>query len=588
MKPPTPQTGEDSSCSSAQALAQVLAYHERSKHTLGRYAAGPDTLDWEAQPNPFREFSGSPHIRLPLAADQLSASFGALHVPNSISPQPFTLESIAALLELAFGLSAWKEYGPDRWAVRCNPSSGNLHPTEAYIVCRQITGVGDGVYHYLSRDHLLEQRCNVTAAMPESPSRLLIGLSSVIWREAWKYGERAFRYCQLDTGHAIGALRYAAATLGWHVRIAESFSQQQQAQWLGLDRDADFIGAEREEAELLLEISTGQATDTTALADIFAPAQTHWYGQANILDAHPMYRWPVIDEVTQASRKVQTLPGTDRTTENLPVLKRKSESSGHDRNTTFPNPLPQSEKLLAAHTGEGVNESLRGDKSILAATLIRQRRSAQRFDAKLTQDAASFYHMLDALLPRPTAPWDVWHEAAHVHPVLFVHRVAGLEPGIYALPRNHAAQLQMQTAMRRDFLWTKPVGCPEHLPLFLLAETSLSKATKIMNCHQAIAGDSTFMLAMLAEFDAPLQIAPWHYRQLYWEAGLLGQVLYLQAEAAGLRGTGIGCFFDDMCHELLGLHDKTFQSIYHFTVGFPLLDVRIASLPPYPSISSHP
>jgi nitroreductase len=36
-----------------------------------------------------------------------------------------------------------------------------------------------------------------------------------MWREAWKYGERAFRYCQLDTGHAVGALRYAAALLGW-------------------------------------------------------------------------------------------------------------------------------------------------------------------------------------------------------------------------------------------------------------------------------------------------------------------------------------------------------------------------------------
>ena len=174
-------------------------------------------------------------------------------------------------------------------------------------------------------------------------------------------------------------------------------------------------------------------------------------------------------------------------------------------------------------------------------------------------------------------------EAPRVHPILFVHRVAGLEPGIYALPRSHAAQLQMQAAMRRDFIWSKPADCPEHLPLFLLAEAGLGKAAKIMNCHQAIAGDSTFTLAMLAEFDAPLKAAPWHYRQLYWEAGLLGQVLYLQAEAAGLRGTGIGCFFDDVCHELLGLQDTTFQSLYHFTVGYPLLDERIANLPPYPS-----
>ena len=42
----------------------------------------------------------------------------------------------------------------------------------------------------------------------------LLGLSSVYWREAWKYGERAFRYCQHDAGHAIGTVRIAAAGLG--------------------------------------------------------------------------------------------------------------------------------------------------------------------------------------------------------------------------------------------------------------------------------------------------------------------------------------------------------------------------------------
>ena len=29
-----------------------------------------------------------------------------------------------------------------------------------------------------------------------------VRLSSIHWREAWKYGERAFRYCQHDIGHA--------------------------------------------------------------------------------------------------------------------------------------------------------------------------------------------------------------------------------------------------------------------------------------------------------------------------------------------------------------------------------------------------
>ena len=58
-------------------------------------------------------------------------------------------------------------------------------------------------------------------------------------------------------------------------------------------------------------------------------------------------------------------------------------------------------------------------------------------------------------------------------------------------------------------------------------------------------------------------------------------MLYLEAEAAGYRGTGIGCFFDDSVHELLGFTGEQFQCLYHFTIGKPLDDQRIQTLPAY-------
>jgi hypothetical protein len=91
-----------------------------------------------------------------------------------------------------------------------------------------------------------------------------------------------------------------------------------------------------------------------------------------------------------------------------------------------------------------------------------------------------------------------------------------------------------------------------------------------LSCYQAIASDSAFSLAMVAGFSEIVQATAWHYRYLFWEAGLIGQVLYLEAEAAGVRGTGIGCCFDDSVHEILGLRNETFQSLCHFTVGTPL------------------
>ena len=62
---------------------------------------------------------------------------------------------------------------------------------------------------------------------------------------------------------------------------------------------------------------------------------------------------------------------------------------------------------------------------------------------------------------------------------------------------------------------------------------------------------------------------------------MIGQILYLAAEGYGLRGTGIGCYFDDPVHEFLGLKDTSFQSMYHFTIGGQLNDKRIMSESPY-------
>ncbi len=87
---------------------------------------------------------------------------------------------------------------------------------------------------------------------------------------------------------------------------------------------------------------------------------------------------------------------------------------------------------------------------------------------------------------------------------------------------------------------------------------------------------------MIAEFERPLEEhGTWMYPRLFWECGMIGQVLYLEAEAAGLRGTGIGCFFDDAMHTLLGLMDTRYQSLYHFTVGGPEEDKRLTTLPAY-------
>src|SRR5580658_6951006 len=245
------------------SIETILAYHRRTKHHFQRFAASPGYLDWATQPDPFRTYLGAERIELPLLADRLDAAYGNLYIPGAIPPMPLERNSVAMLFELALGLSAWKQYESNRWALRCNPSSGNLHPTEGYAILPEIPGLRAGVYHYVSRDHCLERRCTMEgrAAQPLAgslpPTSFLVGLSSIHWREAWKYGERAFRYCQHDVGHALASLRIAAAALGWGLLLLDGIANSAIAGLFGLSRGDDYGTAEREEPELLALITPG-------------------------------------------------------------------------------------------------------------------------------------------------------------------------------------------------------------------------------------------------------------------------------------------------------------------------------------------
>jgi SagB-type dehydrogenase family enzyme len=280
----------------ASELESVLRYHERTKHHFHRFAAGPGQLDWENQPDPFRRYAGAPLTALPLLAADVSPAYDDLFTPGAVRAQPLTLGSLSRLLEYSLALSAWKQAGATRWALRANPSSGNLHPTEAYVLIGGIPELGalPGLFHYAPLEHGLERRADCGFI----PNTLLVGLSSVYWREAWKYGERAFRYCQHDVGHAVGALRIAAAALGWSARVLDDVADETIEALLGLDRDADFEAAERESAEVLMAI--GNTVDVEAVQELKA---SRWYGSANRLSRDDPIEYEAIDRVAAASRK---------------------------------------------------------------------------------------------------------------------------------------------------------------------------------------------------------------------------------------------------------------------------------------------
>jgi SagB-type dehydrogenase family enzyme len=512
-------------------------------------------MDWATQPNPFRRYEGAPLIGLdhvPPSPDPLyEAAFVAGHVP----PQPVTHRTVSQFFSDSLALSAWKQAGDASWALRINPSSGNLHPTEGYLICGPIAGLCSApmVCHYAPAEHALEQRAELPsetwrALTVDLPSHvLLVGLTSVHWREAWKYGERAYRYCQHDVGHAMAAVSLAAAGLGWHATLLDDLGADSVAALLGV---SDAQGAEHETPDCVLAIHPqGEPCRTLALPGDVAEgfARLPWQGRPNRLSSGHA-EWPIIDRVSAAVRK----PSTDH---------------------AYEPSLPTGPPLAVAATPRALRQ------------IIFQRRSAVALDGRTGVTRDALYQILAKTLPGPGQfPFTMLPWTPRIHLAIFAHRVQDVDPGLYLLVRDPAQTETLRAAMKPEFAWEQPEGCPEGLPLYRLQTGDARSVAEQVSCHQAIAADGCFALGMIAEFERPLQYhGAWTYPRLFWESGMVGQVLYLEAEATGIRGTGIGCFFDDPMHRVLGLKTLQYQSLYHFTMGGPLDDPRLRTLPPYPA-----
>jgi len=547
---------------SREAIDCVHRYHDGTKHHFHRFAPALGYLDWASQPRPFRSFDGAPLVSLyPAAARPArfgkppSGTYDQLFGDSLSTGVPVTAASVGHFLRHALGLSAWKVFRSARWSLRVNPSSGNLHPTEAYLVTGPLADFDEtpSVWHYAADRHAVERRCAFardawrSSGVGEPTQAFLVALSSIHWRESWKYGERAFRYCQHDLGHAIAALALSAALCGWRVTILPAWPHRSIATLVGLDREEDYVDAEREEPACLLLVTEALQLPRSPGVDVRfldAVRQGRWFGRASQLSEDHV-AWTFIDEVARATEDAGRAVW---------------ETGLGDSRSRFPVPL--------------------ADRGLDASAIILQRRSAVALDGVSSTAREHFVRMLSRVIPGPGAPWNALWWSPRIHLALFVHRVDGLAPGLYLLARAASAVPRLAAAFHRQFRWEPVV---DGLPLWLLESGDYRSRSKRLSCDQDIAADGFFSLGMIADFEASLDAVhgPSFYRQLFWESGVVGQVLYLEAEAAGARATGIGCFYDDPVHELLGLQGHAFQSLYHFTVGMPVEDRRLTTEPGY-------
>src|SRR5262245_35456019 len=290
-------------------IDRLFAYHERTKHSYASVYSSGWSLDWDNQPNPFRRYAGAPRVELPPPeggprpeASTSSCLLGLGAAGGEAWPAR-ALPLLGSLLFHSLSISAWKQVLDTeiRSSLRVNPSSGNLHPTETWLVARGFDDLPDGLYHFDVRGHALERRRagDVAGALDALPGFDPLGargrgvcvvLTSIFWREAWKYRDRAYRYCLHDAGHAAASVATAARGLGLAARVHGHFADAPLEELMRLDGTAErplLILDLRPDGEQGASASTAAAP--SAAAELTPPA-----GTPNVLSVEER-PYPLID-----------------------------------------------------------------------------------------------------------------------------------------------------------------------------------------------------------------------------------------------------------------------------------------------------
>jgi len=426
------------------------------------------------------------------------------------APVQLDVTWLSRLLWHSMAISAWKKVPRtgDRYSLRVNPSSGNLHPTETYLALLAFTGFDDGLYHYRADRHTLELRSRggwteQIARALELPQvgepALIVGLTSIFWREAWKYRDRAYRYCCHDLGHAMMSILLAARALGLGGGMVAHFSDIRLTHTLGL--------AESDEAPMAFLVFLPESPS----GRFHTPPQVPM-GVPNELSAEEVPYYTLLEM---------------------------------HRATILPDPAGPLPRLAPADAGIP-NDQLSVPDPARDAPLgptVRQRRSALDFDARRPPTMAR--DELEQLLDFATRDWPAdWRGnfggeatplergADFVTLYLYIHRVQGFEPGVYCWDQSSRS-------------------------LELLHRANVERVAAYLSLEQSLAGNSCFTVSMIADLAGAARLfGNRGYRYVHFEAGAIGQRLYVGAEALGWNATGIGAFYDDDVHRYLGFLEE--------------------------------
>jgi SagB-type dehydrogenase family enzyme len=494
-------------------------YHERIKHSYASVRIGGRGLDWSRKPYPFKYYETGEKLELPTGfagpkADAL-ASLSCRGEARGVGR--IDLNDLASLLFFTGGISRIKRYGGYMVTFRVTPATGALHSTEIYLSIRGVDGLASGLYHFDPAEFTLTALrkgvfhgvvADALADHAASRASLILLLTAVGWRNAWKYGERSYRHWFWDGGAVVANAVSVAAAMGLGYQVYAGFIDEKVSKLLGVDGSS-----EAPIAVITIEEGTPESYGEGAvepLGSILAdPAPT----------TAPMKGYEIIEETHRAT----SLPSKKE------VDVWRDAMSGLNRRPTVergePMPLPEP-----------------ADKSLPLGETILARGSARRF-ARSNISAKQLATILKHGFGQLRSDFLPHGAVTLLYPYMIVNSVDGLPSGAY----------------RYD---------PRNGKLYLLKKGEFREVAYFLCLEQALARDAAVIFFNMMDLDEIIRRAGDRgYRTAQLEGGIRLGMLYLAAYSVGLGATGL-TFYDDDCVEFFspssdGLEVSTVVAVGH-------------------------
>lgn len=502
----------------------ALTFHEETKHSELSVRMSAHHLDWENKPSPFKVYRNLPSIPLPRDFPiPWEASIRATKgVPAKIMGKRVDIEVLAEILFFSAGLTRKIAVGSEPYYMRAAPATGALYPIELYVISGEIPSLNAGVYHFNPLDFALVRlrdgdfRRELGAACLEEglTSPVTVALTSLAWRNAWKYGARSYRHWFWDSGVIAANLLATCSSEGLVAKLVVGFVDSEVDRLLGL-------GKGKEATVALAQIGVGFGEkieqtrgETPLLALEVEPTSKEEVEYSAIWKANEASAIRALAEVREWRQSFKSLRSGNRTNPPTFPLRPLSEED--------PSIPPLGEVILR-----------RGSTRRFAHEYISFERLSTIIEAAAADIPLDFFPIKETLT-------DFY---------LIVNQVEGLPSGSYFFDGATRSLEQLK-------------------------EGQFRKMSGYLCLEQPLFGDASAVFYLMTNLrHVTSSLGNRGYRAAQFEAGVRAGKIYLSSYSLGLGASG-STFYDDAVTEFFSPHAEEKSTMIAVGVGVPAYSAR--------------